>query len=166
MHRKERLQFNLSKGCQMKSTLVGYPYVLQGTETDGVLPANVNDSCWPTPSVPDGGGTRRMLTRQEKGLPFWDNEEERGGQNAPTGSVKAVHLLTGQKRTSSPPKVLRQQAVLPGGVQGGVPRRARRVRDKRWKVCGEGRVQQRGAFTTPDGGAVKGCTWNGPTANA
>ena len=46
---KSVCEFNLSKGCQMKSTLVGYPYVLQGTETDGVLPANVNDSCMADP---------------------------------------------------------------------------------------------------------------------
>ena len=86
-------EFNLRKRCQLKSTLVGYPYVLQGTETDGVLPANVNDACMADPKCSGWRWDATDADQAGKGFAFLRTmKKNEVDENAMDGlAVKAVH---------------------------------------------------------------------------
>ena len=166
-------EYNLQKGaCQLKSTLVGYPYVLQGTETDGVLPANVNDACMADPKCSGWRWDATDADQAGKGFAFLRTmKKNEVDEQAMDGlAVKAVQfLLTGdgnKKNKFSRQKCYDSKPYCQEGCTEGFAD----VRDacgiKGGKFVGEAECNGRRPFTTPDGGAVKGCTWrNGQCMN-
>ena len=167
-------QYNIDKGCQLKtSTLVGYPYVLQGSQEEGVLPANVNDACMADPKC---SGWRWDATDAEqagKGLEYVEPMKKNEVDNdAPHGAlVKAAQwAFTGtdkNKKFSREDCYNNKPYCSDGCISTDNVKLFPDVRDacgiNNGKFVGKDECNKRPAFTTKDGGVVKGCTWQNST---